>query len=428
MKKKKRLMAVTLLLLTVLCVSLISPTTAATPKLNRTKKTVVKGQSVKLKVKNTTKTVKWSTSNKKVATVKKSGKTGAIVKTKKAGKVTITAKVGSKKLKCKITVKKKSKSDRCDIEFGYKKGIYWSSPDAQNYTIEIKNLLLPYTYNQRFVCDCNKDFSSWESSDTSIISVKQVSAQIAEFTFKKPGNVTISFIHHGKNYKWKVKLIDSDAKYKEKRSQIYQQIGITSSMKPQYKCYLIAKWMCDHITYLTRPDSVPPGMSYSEAYGRGLVGGQTFQEAIDEGTAVCGGYANTFKFLMDGLGIPCEVATGYVLYANHAWNQVQIDGKWYDVDVTFMDPSLDDLAYDMCNFLVSDQIDGRGANNPHQTDTRFDDCARLFYCRLNHKSDNQKMDTSICNKEHLEGLYGFGSSWKDYNAYCPWENGEWINY
>lgn len=77
--------------------------TAATTgavKLNKTKVSIVAGETFKLKL-NTSKKCKWSTSNKSIATVSSNG----TVKAKKVGTCTITCKVGSKKLKCKVTVK-----------------------------------------------------------------------------------------------------------------------------------------------------------------------------------------------------------------------------------------------------------------------------------------------------------------------------------
>lgn len=73
---------------------------AATIKLNTKEKTLVIGETYKLKVRNTAKTVKWSSTNPKVASVSKKG----LVTAKKAGTTTITAKVGKKKLTCKVTV------------------------------------------------------------------------------------------------------------------------------------------------------------------------------------------------------------------------------------------------------------------------------------------------------------------------------------
>ncbi len=79
------------------------------PKLSATSKTVLKGKTFTLKVKNAGKAkVKWTSSNKKVATVSKTGKVTA----KKAGKATITAKVGKKKLTCKVTVKGLTKAQK----------------------------------------------------------------------------------------------------------------------------------------------------------------------------------------------------------------------------------------------------------------------------------------------------------------------------
>jgi uncharacterized protein YjdB len=77
---------------------------AAKPKLNKTKATICVGKTVNLKVTNyKSSKVTWSSSNKKVATVTSNGKVKGI----KAGTVTITAKVGKKTVKARVTVKKK---------------------------------------------------------------------------------------------------------------------------------------------------------------------------------------------------------------------------------------------------------------------------------------------------------------------------------
>lgn len=60
-------------------------------------------------------------------------------------------------------------------------------------------------------------------------------------------------------------------------------------------------------------------------------------------TAVCEGYARTFKYLMDELNIPCVLIIGKGTNSegkmeNHAWNYVQIEKKWYAVDATWDDP------------------------------------------------------------------------------------------
>ncbi len=50
---------------------------------------------------------------------------------------------------------------------------------------------------------------------------------------------------------------------------------------------------------------------------------------------VCEGFSELFKLLMDMLDVPCSIPCGIVAKERHAWNCVQIRGKWYHVDVTF---------------------------------------------------------------------------------------------
>lgn len=59
--------------------------------------------------------------------------------------------------------------------------------------------------------------------------------------------------------------------------------------------------------------------------------------------AVCEGYARSFKYLMDYLGIPCTLVIGKGTNSegrteNHAWNYVQVDNNWYAIDTTWDDP------------------------------------------------------------------------------------------
>jgi len=53
--------------------------------------------------------------------------------------------------------------------------------------------------------------------------------------------------------------------------------------------------------------------------------------ALVSGDTVCKGYTMAWKVLMDRLGIPCLVVCKGD--RNHLWNMVQLDGKWYHIDV-----------------------------------------------------------------------------------------------
>jgi Bacterial Ig-like domain (group 2) len=152
MSNFKRIMGAFLL---ALCLSIVAPATvplttnittveAAKVKLDKSKATLIKGQTLKLEVKNTSKKAKWSTSDKKIATVNSSGKISA----KKAGTATITAKIGNQKYTCKITVEQpklsqtkltlgKGKSETLSLE-GTKQKIKWSTSNKSIATVTSK--------------------------------------------------------------------------------------------------------------------------------------------------------------------------------------------------------------------------------------------------------------------------------------------------
>lgn len=152
MRNFKKIMGAFLL---ALCISIVAPATvpltanittveAAKVKLSKSKATLIKGQTLKLEVKNTSKKVKWSTSNKKIATVNSSGKITA----KKAGTVTITATISNKKYTCKVTVEQpkisqtkltleKGKSQTLSLE-GTKQKIKWSTSNKSVATVTSK--------------------------------------------------------------------------------------------------------------------------------------------------------------------------------------------------------------------------------------------------------------------------------------------------
>lgn len=85
------------------------------------------------------------------------------------------------------------------------------------------------------------------------------------------------------------------------------------------------------------------------AYLSGNIPAQDCISVLRRGTAVCEGFANTFKAFCDELGVKCRVVHGYARGkgfrleseggskpdANHAWNIVSIKGRKYLVDCTW---------------------------------------------------------------------------------------------
>lgn len=67
--------------------------------------------------------------------------------------------------------------------------------------------------------------------------------------------------------------------------------------------------------------------------------------ALVQKTAVCNGYAEAMALLMTCVGVENQIVTGTADGQLHAWNQVCLDGDWYQVDATWDDPLPDRGAF-----------------------------------------------------------------------------------
>lgn len=88
-------------------------------------------------------------------------------------------------------------------------------------------------------------------------------------------------------------------------------------------------------------DALVDEISYDETLSRTHT--HDIYGALVEKSVVCEGYAKAYKYLLDGLGIPCVLVSGQGTNSKgeteeHIWNYVFLEGKWYAVDVTWDDP------------------------------------------------------------------------------------------
>ena len=90
------------------------------------------------------------------------------------------------------------------------------------------------------------------------------------------------------------------------------------------KAFYVHDWLVQNIAY------------DQEHLSENLTDDHNLRNALLEGTAVCDGYAKTYALTLHRLGIPCVLVTSHDI--NHAWNMVQLDGNWYQVDCTWDDP------------------------------------------------------------------------------------------
>ncbi|MBQ8202963.1 MAG: hypothetical protein IJZ75_01605 [Clostridia bacterium] len=113
--------------------------------------------------------------------------------------------------------------------------------------------------------------------------------------------------------------------------------------------------------------------------------GETLPHAFDiygssvNGKAVCEGYSKLFQYLCYCVGINATQIIGTADGGNHMWNGVNIDGKWYHIDVTWGD-SGDYLNYSHFN-LTTEKI-----SRDHQIDkshTAVPECSSTEKAAIN---------------------------------------------
>lgn len=98
--------------------------------------------------------------------------------------------------------------------------------------------------------------------------------------------------------------------------------------------------------------------------------------ALVNSKAVCQGYSHAYGLLLKRCGVDSTIVISSQM--NHEWNMVKIDGKFYQVDVTWDDPTEDTLGYvEHTYFLLSDSAfssDGNhyGWSGEDAVDTTYD--------------------------------------------------------
>ena len=65
--------------------------------------------------------------------------------------------------------------------------------------------------------------------------------------------------------------------------------------------------------------------------------------ALVDTSVVCEGYAKSYKYILDSIGIDCILVSGKATNSSgesedHMWNYIKLNDNWYGVDVTWDDP------------------------------------------------------------------------------------------
>ncbi len=102
---------------------------------------------------------------------------------------------------------------------------------------------------------------------------------------------------------------------------------------------IIKPGMSDFEKAITIHDWLTINLDYDHSYTHYFV-----YDTLKDRKAVCQGYALTFELMCKQAGLEVKFVVGTAESSpgqsgSHAWNQVKIDGKWYNVDVTWDDPT-----------------------------------------------------------------------------------------
>lgn len=130
---------------------------------------------------------------------------------------------------------------------------------------------------------------------------------------------------------------------------------IYDGMADYEKAQAIYEWLVMNVTYdeavIASNVKLPEAIAYDAFYLEGVFG---------SGRAVCDGISKAMTLLCRIEGIPCVRVVG----ADHAWNKVCVQGRWYIADATFGDTGtkFGEVNYSFLShrsFLVSESANAR---------------------------------------------------------------------
>lgn len=211
------------------------------------------------------------------------------------------------------------------------------------YTIKLPNSVAKILYNENGSEELDENFqSAWDALtldrvDIFFIDISKISLLIKKTTY-------------GTNVSYELEITPTDeSRYLEDGQNGKETVNNTLKQVQNVKEEIMSKvsgttynkimkvhdWLIDNLEY----DTKMTNPNIYNIYG-----------ALVEKSAVCEGYAEAFKYIMDELDIPCILVAGEAINSEgskekHEWNYVQIDGKWYGVDVTWDDPIINGYAY-----------------------------------------------------------------------------------
>ena len=226
-----------------------------------------------------------------------------------------------------------------------------SNMTSGNYEIKLSSQIADVLYEDYGENKLDTSFqSAWDALmldrvDTFFIDVTKVNLKMRKTTYGKKVTYALSiapadsngYLANGLESKEKVDNILNEIK--ETRDNIVKRLNGIDYNKIMHA----HDWIINNLQY---EQNITNNNVYN-LYG-----------ALIEKSAVCEGYAEALKYILDEVNIPCVLVSGTATNSEgkterHEWNYVQLYGKWYAIDSTWDDPVIKGTGY------VSDSIKHR---------------------------------------------------------------------
>lgn len=142
-----------------------------------------------------------------------------------------------------------------------------------------------------------------------------------------PSTVCMTGYHHLGNEEYgdiEISYIDSAEELKQGDKLLDAELAKVSSYSKKDKIRYVAEYICKN---------VDAGFKQMPGGGYDTINGVYDLMTGVRTNVVCSSFAFLFQRFMERAGYKSYIATG----GNHAWNVVELDGKWYGVDCTYGD-------------------------------------------------------------------------------------------
>lgn len=135
------------------------------------------------------------------------------------------------------------------------------------------------------------------------------------------------------------------------KKDLQKKLGDSDASEYEIVC-AVNDYLCDKVEY---PEEDMNAYPNDEGYAPVE---HTAYNALKNGSAVCDGYSKAAKLLLNEFGIDCGVEVGTCTNGGgHAWNLVNVDGSWYQMDVTWNDGASEfDAGGRTIYLLVTDEF------------------------------------------------------------------------